>query len=70
MSEIALLTSPPPPEPKSAPITEASATRSVVLNFWMVPALVTESFQPVRTYSPGKYRPLSEASMYALMPAT
>ncbi len=62
-SEMALLTSPPPPEPKSAPMTEASATRSVILKCSIFPALVTESLWPVSTYSPGKYRPLSEASM-------
>lgn len=53
-SERALLTSPPPPEPKSEPMTEASATRSVSLKWSMVPALVMESLWPVRTYSPGK----------------
>ena len=62
-SERALFTSPPPPEPNSAPMTEASATRSVILKCSMVPALVTESLWPVSTYSPGKVRPLSEASM-------
>jgi hypothetical protein len=53
-SESALLTSPPPPEPNRAPMTEASATRSVSLKCWIVPALVMESLWPVRTYSPGK----------------
>jgi len=53
-SERALLTSPPPPEPKSEPMTEASATWSVILKWSMVPALVMESLWPVRTYSPGK----------------
>lgn len=54
ISESALLTSPPPPEPNSEPTTEASATRSVILKWSMVPALVIESLCPVRTYSPGK----------------
>ncbi|CAM5476595.1 hypothetical protein SVIOM74S_06870 [Streptomyces violarus] len=62
-SERALLTSPPPPEPNSAPMTDARATMSVILKCSIFPALVTESLCPVRMYSPGKYRPLSEASM-------
>ncbi|CAM5636929.1 hypothetical protein SGLAM104S_03624 [Streptomyces glaucescens] len=61
--ESALFTSPPPPEPNRAPMTVASATRSVGVKCSMVPALVTESLWPVRTYSPGKVRALSEASM-------
>ena len=49
-------TSPPPPEPNSAPTTEPIATMSVFVNGSIVPAFVTESIFPVSTYSPGNVR--------------